>query len=87
MATEPGVDEHVVAYRLGEVEKAVKENNLQINKKLDSFLEIRDDVTTLKLQVLGLIKSRDRLITALAGVGTASVLAIVNQLFGLVGSK
>jgi hypothetical protein len=77
--------DNIVAYRLGEVEKVVKENHVQINAKLDNFLVVRDDVTALKLQVLGLSKSRDRLISVVATIGGSTLLLFVNQVFNVLG--
>lgn len=83
-----GTEETLVAYRLGEVEKGVKEiavslgiRDQQINDKLDRFIAIREQVAINSLQIANLIKSRDKLISAMVVISTGLILTIFNAVF------
>ena len=71
--------EDIVAWRLSKLEDGVKE----INKKLDEQLSVKTQIATLGVLVDGLMKSRDRQIAALTGLGVSVVMVVVNMIFKL----
>lgn len=79
MTNTPTEGENIVAYRLGEVEKTVKETN----SKLDGLLEIRNDIAINSLKIANLEKSRDRLITVISLLGTGVVMLFLEQMLNL----
>lgn len=86
-----GSNKGLIAYRLGRVEKAVEQverNNTAQNEKLltklESFGEIREQVVKNTIVIESLLRSRDRLITAVAAVATGMVMIILEQVFNFV---
>lgn len=72
--------EDIVSWRLSKLEEGLKE----INRKLDEQLSVKTQIATLGVLVDGLMKSRDKQIAALSGIGVSIVLIVVELVFNLV---
>lgn len=72
----------VISYRLGQVESAVRSNNETVNKKLDTITGITTDVTTLRIRVESLEKSRDRLIGLVSALMVGLIVLAIQIYFG-----
>ena len=78
MTNEPKED--IVSWRLSKLEDGVKE----INRKMDEQLSVKTQIATLGVLVDGLMKSRDKQIAALTGIGVSVVLIVLELVFNLV---
>lgn len=72
--------EDIVSWRLAKLEDGVKE----INRKMDEQLSVKTQIATLGVLVDGLMKSRDKQIAALSGIGVSVALIIAELVFNLV---
>jgi uncharacterized membrane protein YdfJ with MMPL/SSD domain len=72
--------EDIVSWRLSKLEDGVKE----INRKMDEQLSVKTQIATLGVLVDGLMKSRDKQIAALTGIGVSVVLIVLELVFNLV---
>ena len=72
--------ENVVSWRLSRLEEGLKE----IDRKLDEQISVKTQIATLGVLVDGLMKSRDKQIAALSGIGVSVALIIAELVFNLV---
>ena len=73
-------NEDIVSWRLSKLEEGVKE----INRKMDEQLSVKTQIATLGVLVDGLMKSRDKQIAALSGIGVSVALIVIELVFNLV---